>query len=116
MAHAKVNILCILQVWLFLDTIIVQNLSSSKNKIESADGAISIQLDGPPIGRDHLLQVLDAKRHPFEIISRGKSVVQGNFDAKNLLSEDGADYFQNFEIRLGSENSGFSGAGGAARE
>merc|ERR1719287_339171 len=74
MHHAKVNILRILQVWIFNDTMIVHN--ASKSKIESVDGAISIDLDGPSIGHDHLTQILDVERHPFLIRARGK-IVQG---------------------------------------
>lgn len=51
------NILRILQIWLFHDTMIVHD--SSKSKIECTGGGISVELDGPPIQRNHLLQILD---------------------------------------------------------
>mmetsp|Transcript_6171 Transcript_6171/g.11038 ORF Transcript_6171/g.11038 Transcript_6171/m.11038 type:complete len:840 (-) Transcript_6171:306-2825(-) len=68
----------------------------SKRKVESVNGALSIELDGPPIRRDHLLQILDAGRHPFEMKSRGKFIQQGHFESENLLPE----YFQSLEIRF----------------
>ena len=101
MAHAKINILRILQVWLFCDTMIVH--SPSKKKMPSVKGgAMIVQLEGPPISRGHLAQVLDRKRHPFELASSGKVVRQGNFNPEYLMMGDYADYFQGFDTRFAS--------------
>jgi hypothetical protein len=78
--HTKVNILRILQVWIFYDTIIVH--SPSKCASESAtDGEFSINLVGPPIGRHHLRQILDEQRHMFEIRNTGQIRMQGSFSS-----------------------------------
>jgi hypothetical protein len=46
MCNAKRNILRIIQVWLFRDTMIVHN-TSKKSKVEGTCGELSINLDGP---------------------------------------------------------------------
>ncbi|KAL7553079.1 hypothetical protein ACHAWF_016337 [Thalassiosira exigua] len=99
MPNAKVNILRILQVWLFHETMIVQ--TASKRKIKCVDGSMELPLEGPPIGRDHLVQIFDPDRHPFEIRSTGKIVKQGHFDAEYLFDYR-TDYFDSFEIRFTS--------------
>ena len=76
MPHAKINILRILHVWLFYETMISQP-SRSKKEHGHGSGSIAIQLDGPPVGPEHLGQVLDAERHPFEIERRGKVIYNG---------------------------------------
>ncbi|KAL3795161.1 hypothetical protein HJC23_007389 [Cyclotella cryptica] len=78
MPHAKLNILRILQVWIFHNTIITHD--SSKNKFECTGDGLSINLDGPPIDRKHLSQILHEDRHPFEIRSSGKIFQQVRFD------------------------------------
>ena len=95
MPEAKLNILRILQVWLFHDTMIVQN--PAKSKVASFDdGSMSIQLDGPPITKNHLKQILDPDLHPCEIVNKGKIVMNGSFDSTCLDEE----WFDSFEIRL----------------
>lgn len=91
--HSKVNILRILQVWIFYETIIVQ--SPSKRLTESVNG-FEINLVGPPIGRQHLSQILD-DRHKFEILSKGQINAQGRFGSMfSDLSE------KEFELRFAS--------------
>mmetsp|Transcript_8856 Transcript_8856/g.19868 ORF Transcript_8856/g.19868 Transcript_8856/m.19868 type:complete len:2027 (-) Transcript_8856:217-6297(-) len=98
MHHAKLNILRILQVWLFHDTMIVHD--PSKSRIKSSGGAISIKLDGPPIRRDHLAQILNVDHHSFEISSSGKIGQQGTFESTLRFLEDRADFFKSWEIRF----------------
>ena len=99
MPESKVNILRILQVWLFYDTMIVQD--PAKNKIESADdGSITIPVDGPPISLKHLKQIIDIENHPCEILSEGKVGLHGSFSPTHTNEEDRAKHFQGFEIRF----------------
>jgi hypothetical protein len=98
MNKAKINVLRILQCWMFYDTMIVQ--SPSKNTIKSIKGGVSIKLDGPPINRGHLAQILDEDRHKYELLSEGKSSMQGNFQTVFADSEERALYLSSFEIRL----------------
>jgi len=94
MPHAKINILRILQVWLFYDTMIMQNPYSTID----TSGTISVELEGPPITRDHLEQILDPKRHPFRITNRGNLVQRGHFDP----AKDKDCFFHSFETRFTS--------------
>lgn len=102
MSTAKLNILRILQCWMFHDTMIFQ--STSKNSIKAVGGAIPIKLEGPPISEKHLSQILDKDHHPFELLSEGKSSTQGHFqthyeddDDRSLRSQL---FSSSFEIRL----------------
>jgi len=88
MPHAKLNILRILQVWLFHDTIITHDISNRKFE---CTGGISIDVVGPPIARKHLLQILDEDRHQFDIKSTGKIFQQVNFDPQVDLLGNGFD-------------------------
>ena len=100
MHPAKLNILRVLQVWLFHDTMIVHN--TAKSKIDFTNRGISIDLDGPPIARKHLQQIFDEDRHPFEIKSCGKVIQQVRFDPPYQLLENSAQYFESFGIRFTS--------------
>ena len=100
MHPAKMNILRILHVWLFHDTMIVHN--TSKSKIECLDGGLNIELDGSPITREHLLQILDEERHQFQLRSCGKISQQVRFDPKETLSKESDRYFDAFDIRFAS--------------
>ncbi|KAL7520635.1 hypothetical protein ACHAWX_005350 [Stephanocyclus meneghinianus] len=94
MPHAKLNILRILQVWIFHNTMIKHDYS--KRKFECTCDGLSINLDGPPIDRKHLSQILNKDRHPFEIRSSGKIFQQVCFDPQgDLLHRD-------FDIRFAS--------------
>ena len=93
--HSKVNILRVLQVWVFHDTIIVR--PPSKPHIENSNWGMSINLVGPPIGRQHLSQILDERRHKFEILNKGQIYTQGSFrPALNEFSE------KEFDLRFAS--------------
>jgi hypothetical protein len=109
MHPSKLNILRIIQVWAFSDSIITQD--TSKTKLECFDGRVAMEIDGPPINRDHLLQVLDAERHPFEIVNTGKTVQSIRFDYLSSLGHTD-EYFDGFDNRLISylleRNIGFS--------
>ena len=96
--ETKLNILRILQCWMFYDTMIVQ--SPSKSSIKAVGGAVSIKLDGPPISRHHLAQILDEDRHPYELSSEGKSSMQGTFQLVFSDLEERALYLSSFEIRF----------------
>lgn len=96
--ETKLNILRILQCWMFYDTMIVQ--SPSKSSIKAVGGAVSIKLDGPPISRHHLAQILDEDRHPYELSSEGKSSMQGKFQLVFSDLEERALYLSSFEIRF----------------
>jgi len=96
--ETKLHILRILQCWMFYDTMIVQ--SPSKNSIKAVGGAVSIKLDGPPISRHHLAQILDEDRHPYELSSEGKSSMQGKFQLVFSDLEERALYLSSFEIRF----------------
>jgi hypothetical protein len=98
MNKAKINVLRILQCWMFYDTMIVQ--SPSKNTIKAVKGGVSIKLDGPPINRRHLAQILDENRHKYDLLSEGKSSMQGNFQTVFTDSEERALYLSSFEIRF----------------
>jgi HrpA-like RNA helicase len=102
MSTAKLNILRILQCWMFHDTMIVQ--STSKNSIKAVGGAIPIKLEGPPISQKHLAQILDEKQHPFELLSEGKSSTLGHFQTEYGDDDDRALrpqlFSSSFEIRL----------------
>jgi len=102
MGYAKINILRILQIWLFHDTMIQHSKSSKRrgDTVNIVNGTISIPLEGPPISRDHLAQVLDENRHPFELVNRGKVVKTGSFDPAHLELEAGAAYLQSLDIRF----------------
>lgn len=93
--HSKINILRILQVWIFRDTIIVQK--PAKRTTEVIDGGMSITLTGPQITRQHLNQILDEQRHKFEILNTGKIYMQGSFRASS-----GAFTEQAFDTRFAS--------------
>ena len=77
--HAKITILRVLQTWLFHDTMI--ELSKKKALQAGDDGTFTIELSGPSVEPKHLLQVLDADRHPFQILNRVKTIHSGSFVA-----------------------------------
>lgn len=87
---SKINILRIIQVWLFNDTMMVQQPKYPCND----DKSVSIPIEGAPIQRSHLEQILDPSVD-FQIENRGKIVQQGNFD-----SSDEDNYIATFRIRF----------------
>ncbi len=95
MHPTKVAILRIIQVWLFYDTMMVQIPSFPCNQ----DKSITIPLEGPPIQRSHLEQILDPEKHVFQIENRGKIVQQGNFDESDFKSSFD-DFMATFRIRF----------------
>ena len=100
MPETKVNILRILQVWLFHDTMIIQN--PAKNKLDlSSDGSISIPLDGPPISDKHLKQILDPDLHPYKLLKEGKVTLQGSFDSILANLEDFETRFVSYVLDKG---------------
>lgn len=94
---SKLNILRIIQVWVFHDSIIVHD--ASKSKVGRTPGPLSIDLDGAPIERGHLRQVLN-DRHNFEIISL-RSICQSiRFDSQ--VMEDSNCWLRKFDTNLAS--------------
>ena len=96
--HAKITILRVLQTWLFHDTMI--ELSKKKELKASDDGTFTIELSGPSVEPKHLLQVLDADRHPFQILNRVKTIHSGSFVAGDAYLVDTTEYFCHFECRV----------------
>jgi len=94
MSNAKTQILRIIQVWNFNETMIVQ---SPKQELQSSIDSFQVQITGPFIGRNHLLQVLDEARHPFELKAQGKVIQSGSFFAGSF---DRREYFKGFECRF----------------
>jgi len=101
MIPAKINILRIIQVWLFHESIIVHTVRK-KNMIRHSDKKMSVGIDGPPVNDFHLNQILEPNRHPFELITSGKIVYSVRFDPPFGLLENEADWINDFDTRFAS--------------
>eukprot|EP00526_Cylindrotheca_closterium_P001795 CAMPEP_0113641756 /NCGR_PEP_ID=MMETSP0017_2-20120614/21931_1 /TAXON_ID=2856 /ORGANISM="Cylindrotheca closterium" /LENGTH=1107 /DNA_ID=CAMNT_0000553135 /DNA_START=1 /DNA_END=3324 /DNA_ORIENTATION=- /assembly_acc=CAM_ASM_000147 len=92
MPHAKVNILRILQVWVFSDTI-VESYPTKSNRLGD-DGSLTLSIQkgkNQNIQKSHLKQVLDPERHPHDIIKfvdleqLGHFEYAGGFDLHDFM-------------------------------
>lgn len=97
MPHAKVNILRILQVWVFSDTM-VQTWPAKNGQNRNEDGSTTINVKKGVVDERHLGQVLVPERHPYDLIDVVDLKQFGTFDhlGKFVLDE----FVVNFQSRL----------------
>jgi hypothetical protein len=90
MPPAKLTILRIIQVWLFWDTILEYN---PLDAVSAAYDTFNLALEGKELQKAHLEQVLDTKKHEFqlrienEVLQKGNFTVQDEFDVSRFVPE-----------------------------
>ena len=96
MAHAKLTILRVIQVWVFFDTMIKSKQAKNlPNFIE----VFPLTVAGDVITKKHLTKVLHPERHPFELKNLCKVSYHGIDVSPNGIGSSQKEFFQGFETR-----------------
>ena len=99
MHHAKVNLLRILQVWVFSDTIVESWPRKSLQLGDDNSMTLSVRKDETKsLQKCHLEQVLDTKRHPYDIIHFVDLRQTGSFDCEAAFHLQ--DFMPDFQNKL----------------
>ncbi|CAJ1934533.1 unnamed protein product [Cylindrotheca closterium] len=97
MPHAKVNILRILQVWVFPETII-ETWPPKNVEVRSHDGSATLSVQKGVIEKAQLDKVLHAARHPYEILNSAHLKQVGHFNYQGIFELD--TFIVDFQAKL----------------
>ena len=79
MPHAKLNVLRVLQVWVFYDSLIECKPNAISGIVQGKIYDLSLGQKSPQITMQHLDQVLCRKRHPCEIVCPQRTEKSGSY-------------------------------------